>query len=492
MTPDWKIKRDHYYSDLFDKNGLTYIQKNGFFFDTAKEDSNINESLNILCTPLAFLKNLKSKPCVLLSTGSFCPVHGGHIEIMVNAKNALEAKGWNVAGGYISPGHDEYISMKCKGKAIPIHYRIDLIQKAIGTIDWLYVDPWEGIFNKVAVNFTDVVYRLEKYIEKHVGTNIPVFFVCGSDNVRFAAAFENKGHCIVVNRPGYEAAATEYKGLENKRILFVPGTNTSSSTSIRNKSSFVFPDKKQLQLRTNDHLLEQNLKTIFSPYYHSITELKVTQQLKDFENNHQKNIISLDTCIKTQYNLEISREYDIFGINKLGYTIRPDSEDIDKQCSKIPKGSYYLFDDDIHTGNTMRFAKTVLQNHGHDITGILSLNISTSKESEILDARDFFMEGENNGLVIRLPNGETARALYIYPYVDPATRCSVADPMQFSIAVWKMNMEYFKNKKTLLNSCLSQKKLFEYLGFKSSDMLYEICKWHYELLLEFQLIKNKN
>jgi nicotinic acid mononucleotide adenylyltransferase len=488
MNINWKIKRDHYYSELFERNGLPYIEKNGFFFDTALENTNVDDSLNILCTPLAFLRNRSSekKSCVLLSTGSFCPVHEGHIEIMVNAKKVLEEKGWEVLGGYLSPGHDEYISMKCKEQSIPVHYRIDLINKMIAPYQWLHVDPWEGIFNEVAVNFTDVVYRLEKYIEKHIGTPIPVFFVCGSDNARFAAAFELKGHCVVVNRPGNELKNKEYIHLENERILFVSGSNTSSSTSIREKYSFIPPRKKQLQLRTKDHPLEASLKTIMRPYYSSIIDRQVSQQLHEFENNRSKNIISLDTCIKTLHNLEISREYDIFGINKLGYTIRPGSKDLSKQCADIPKENYYLFDDDIHTGNTMRFAKIILQNHGHEIAGILSLNISESDDSEILDARDFFMGGEDSGLVIRLPNGDNTRALYVYPYVDPTTRCSVSNPMEFSIAVWKMNMEHFRNTDIVLHSCLNQKKLLEYVGFKSTDTLYEICKWHYDLLSELK------
>jgi nicotinic acid mononucleotide adenylyltransferase len=488
MSLEWKIKRDPYYSDLFAQKGLAHVEENGFFFDTQKEDINIKDTLNVLCTPLSFLYNHSShkNPCVLLSTGSFCPIHDGHIEIMTNAKKALEENGWSVLGGYISPGHDEYISHKCKETSIPVQYRIEQINSFIKDLPWLSVDPWEGVFNKVAVNFTDVVYRMEQYIEKHIGYKIPVFFICGGDNARFASAFELKGHCVVVNRPGFEHLSENYSFLKNNRILFISGSNTASSTKIRKEILFSEPEKKILQLRINNNPLEQELKQILSPYYYSIKENLVEIQRKEFLKNNPENRISLDHFIKTTHNLEISREYDLFGIHKIGYTNRPGSKEIEIQCRTIPAGRFYLFDDDIHTGNTMRFAKNVLEKSGQEIAGILSLTISTPENTEILDAYDFFIGNENNGLVIRLPNGSTARAPYVYPYVDPTVRCSVSDPMLFSIAIWKMNMNYFKNKKLPVSSCFNHQNLFEYIGFQGNDDVYEVCKWHYTLLKSFK------
>src|SRR5690606_22048126 len=135
----------------------------------ATENIPIKDSLNWLCTPFHFPEfDNTVQPCVLLSTGAFCPIHAGHIEMMTIAKKTVEANGYQVLGGYLSPGHDEYISQKAGERAIPIQQRIALIQKAIeasAESDWLMLDPWEGLFCSVAVNFTDVIERRETYLE---------------------------------------------------------------------------------------------------------------------------------------------------------------------------------------------------------------------------------------------------------------------------------------------------------------------------------------
>jgi len=217
-----KIYQDPFYRELFIQYGFSFIVEAGFFFDSSKDNDPIIP-WNILCTPLAFLKRDLPNPCILLSTGSFCPLHIGHIQMMEKAKEAVEKAGYQVAGGYFSPGHDEYILSKTSGKNwIPIHNRLQIIKEMIRDYDWLNVDPWEGVFNKVAVNFTVVIHRLEQYIQKHLNRHIPIFFVCGSDNANFAKTFKNQGHCVVVSRPPYTDQFNKYQ-INSNRIIFVEG-----------------------------------------------------------------------------------------------------------------------------------------------------------------------------------------------------------------------------------------------------------------------------
>jgi hypothetical protein len=56
---------------------------------------------------------------VLLTTGAFSPVHSGHIQMMESARAELEARGYFVAGGYLSPSHDSYVSTKLGEQALP-------------------------------------------------------------------------------------------------------------------------------------------------------------------------------------------------------------------------------------------------------------------------------------------------------------------------------------------------------------------------------------
>ena len=298
MDNTWKITRDKFYGELYWQHGLEFITEAGFFFDTSTEDENLDWSINTLCTPIAFLKRGLSKPCVLLSTGSFCPLHKGHIQMMEKAKEVLERKGWNVMGGYLSPGHDEYIKSKTGDEWIPIHNRIAIIREMIKDRPWLNVDPWEGAFTKVAVNFTDVVYRLKLYLREHVHEDVPVFFVCGGDNVRFLGAFENHGHCVVVDRPPYHSH-TSYKDSLNasthERFVFAGGGIEMSSSSIRSAQKFTPPAKKDLNLRlSNSNTEELAVAEALKPYFNTITNHYIEVQKKLYEKMAMNILYDLD------------------------------------------------------------------------------------------------------------------------------------------------------------------------------------------------------
>ena len=43
---------------------------------------------------------------MLLTTGAMNPVHIGHIKMMELAKQTVEADGWTVVQGILSPSHD--------------------------------------------------------------------------------------------------------------------------------------------------------------------------------------------------------------------------------------------------------------------------------------------------------------------------------------------------------------------------------------------------
>lgn len=489
---NWKIERDYFFKELYEQTDQSFIEYAGFFFDSSTENVNLKDTLNILCTPVNFLKEKLSNsknPAIILSTGAMCPLHDGHIEMMELAKKAVEEKGYDVIGGYLSPDHDEYIFSKVKDKPLPIHHRIDIINKQIKDVDWISVDPFNGVFCKVAVNFTDIIYRLEMYIEKHLGVNVPIFFVCGGDNAKFAGTFTNKGHCVVVRRPGGESIFETMKSInfKNPNIIFAEGMNPNSSTEVRKKFKYVVkPKTLNLRIETDKHC--DKLSNIFLEYFESIHYQYVERQKVLFKNLTKDSlVISLDSQIKSKYKLDISRKYDIFGISQLGFTNRPDYVDLDRQISNIPKNySYVLFDDDIHTGNTVRYVKKLLESNNIYINGFLSFNIAKNENEEILDQRDFFIGGEHNGLMIELPNGEKTRVPYIYPYVDPFIRASINEPLQFSIDIWKLNYEYFKNLPDTLEDH-KYLKVFTYIGFDLSTPISDICDWHIKQLENIKL-----
>jgi len=480
---NWKVNRDTFYKELLPVLGEKGIAEAGFFEDAATKDEDVLKTTKVLCTPLSFLKPATGHPCILLTTGSFCPLHPGHINMMEKAKEHLEKNGYNVIGGFISPGHDEYISAKNKEKAIPIHYRIRTITEMIKNHDWLSVDPWEGMFCKVAVNFTDVYIRLEAYISEHLKKDIPIFFVSGGDNARFALTFMKKGNCVIVNRPPYDDKFEHYKKVlkDCPNIHFVEGGIPISSTELR-KEAFVPDEKKNLLIRV-ENTEKRGVLRIMYKYFNNIEKKELHSQKKHFYGKMSLGeMISLDSLLKSVHNLKISRSYDIFGAKKMGFTNRPGTPSLEEQLSEIENGEYTLFDDDIHSGSTMRFAKSLIEGTGSKVKEVTSLNISPDG-FEILDSRDFFIGGKNNGLVIKMPDGKNVRAPYVYPYVCPFIRGSIDSPMQFSIDIWKMNMDLFEKTNQTLGDMPFLQDLFKRAGFSLTDSMYDICKWHHDYLV---------
>ena len=61
---------------------------------------------------------------VLLMTGALNPVHNGHLASLEFARQACEAQGVVVLGGFLSPSHDSYVGPKMarKVRCLPMHH----------------------------------------------------------------------------------------------------------------------------------------------------------------------------------------------------------------------------------------------------------------------------------------------------------------------------------------------------------------------------------
>ena len=118
----------------------------------------------------------------------------------------------------------------------------------------------------------------------------------------------------------------------------------------------------------------------------------------------------------------------------------------------------FIHDDDIHTGGTMDYVKKLFEKEEIKVAGFISYTRSKEDE-EIIDIRDFILDEENGGLVI-----DGKRYIYIYPFVDPFIRSSIYDnPIKFSIDIWKVNAEYYKNinKLNKYEFCIKNIKLLK-------------------------------
>ncbi len=492
-----KILKDPFYSKLYIQYGFEYIIDGGYFDDSMEEDSNIDYLLNIPTTPILKWKDKidkNKKQAILLTSGSFCPIHKGHFDMMEKSKIALNNIGIEVLCGYISPSHDEYINSKNKEQAINVFDRIDIIQKEINlNYDWLCIEPWEGIFNSKAINFTEVTYRLKEYIKHHTGVEIPVYFVFGGDNANFAKSFKIDGNCVVVNRPNYE---TKYNQIliefkDNTNVIFTHSDNDLSSTKVRQtlKHHNKIKNKIDLNLRiTNINGIDNfsgGLFKLLKEYFNNINIDLIENQKKEFEKIKNKNelIISIDPFIKTENNIEISRNYDYLGFSKLGYVNRPNSLPLLNQISKLDKNKkYILFDDDICSGNTMRYVTKLLIENNIKIDENNQLSFIKNNNIEVIDSRDFLLGSDDGGLVIN----NKYRLPYIYPYVYPYQRSSIKDkPLEFSIEIWKLNKKHYKDLNLKIKDVPNLIWLNEIVGLNLETNIVDVCDYHIKLLHKF-------
>jgi nicotinate (nicotinamide) nucleotide adenylyltransferase len=143
---------------------------------------------------LANLSLLKSQspskqPVVLVTTGSFNPIHRQHFNNFEIAKRDLESRQSNfkVIAGYISPSQDLYVKGKLGKYAIPIDKRIEMCKLAVEESNWIDIDSWESKSMKGRQKFishTEVLHRLSIFLNEHEeisSSYIRVFYLCGSD-----------------------------------------------------------------------------------------------------------------------------------------------------------------------------------------------------------------------------------------------------------------------------------------------------------------------
>lgn len=273
-----KARRDPYYRHLFETSmgspSLEELYHAGFFDDglPASVREHASWSTRVPTTPVGkLMRHLQARKAlagpglaapapnrqvVLLTTGSFSPVHQGHLRMLEAARRACQAQGWDVLGGYISPSHDSYVSGKQGGAAALHHeHRIAILEEAVADSDWLSVCPWEARYAPVALNFTDVMDRLRLELLQRCAQALDVVYVFGSDNAGFLEAFIGQGHAVCVVRAGFEGPPPVVAPSARERCLVTTtdGTFPSSSSLVRQGALELLPHAcrpRYEQLRT--------------------------------------------------------------------------------------------------------------------------------------------------------------------------------------------------------------------------------------------------
>lgn len=512
----WKVLRDPFYArahaHLPDEHQL---ERAGFFDDRADitADNTRRERPDWLATPLhRIAERLRAAEgdgprVVLVSTGAFCPVHRAHLEMLALAREALERRGAVVLGGYLSPSHDAYVSLKCGARTLDARHRVRLCEEAVQGSDWLMVDGWEALENDQELNFTDVIRHLEDYLAAHLPCHrsIKVVYVFGGDNARFARTFLERGACVCINRPGheeaFEAVRTDPRVAANPDIVFVAGPTVPpgiSSSKVRGgdlealgagvRETFaawtrraaagpeaprqaVFPlrDEGELavlpwmagraRLLARREVFVAELVALLRAEFLAAAppdvayDLEVrrqglaAQRQEAARRTAGRRVISLDGCIPGSFDLGVSRCFPLCA-GKAAPTLvaRPGFAPLAVQLAAIPAGEYVLLDDDISTGETIRRVLALLPERLR-IQEVVIVSPMGAPAVDVGDCRDFLVGSCEGGLVVVLPDGGLARAPYVLPYVSPAARASVpiSRELECSIAVWALNAAFFRD-----------------------------------------------
>lgn len=461
------------YKDLLSKGG--YIEEN-----RTDIDNKAIYDYNLISLPI--LETTETdKLAIIVSTGSFSPLHDGHIESMEMAKKHVEYMGYKVVQGVISLSHDKYVSYKNNGIAkLNVSKRTQIVYEKIKDIDWLTVDRFEGELVNCPINFSTVLERVKLYFEFHSGKKVKIFYVFGSDNVDFSYSFVNNidYNSICVERSGYDYSSVLEDLKEFKNIHFLKNNSINSklsSTEIRKRKNIIKEKEKEKEnliyfIRTDDVpiLFAEKLKFLVSKYLNKDVEIRL------FNSNDlsydMSNCISMDKYIKGEYNLDLSRVFQLSGYQNKANGMCSLKEDISKQLSKIKKGSYKLIDDDSVSGYTMNKVTEMLSLCGVNVLETGCLVSSLLKDNEVLydiiDARDFLFGANNGGLVISLFGNERIRVPYVFPFVNLTTRANIRPECQivFTKELLEVNLSYSFSKDT---------QILKYLCYNDNKGLIE-------------------
>lgn len=234
-------------------------------------ESNTNSSVDeSLKEDFSYIQQkLQSEPTndrlkvILFATGSYCPVHKGHLHVFdVAAKYLIENHNIDVLAGYISPSCDDYVFSKLGEDAIPFTHRYEMVRRACiehnnqeNSIP-VFLSSWEGL-SPSFVDFPSVRKRFQKTINKiFPDKNIQVFYIAGADLfVRCCLKYWKK--CIAIERPGSYTLSSFHSDL-SKHIYICNDPNYSD----------YYTDASSTQMRT----LHQNGESLQNITYQSVID----------------------------------------------------------------------------------------------------------------------------------------------------------------------------------------------------------------------------
>ncbi|MDX2389246.1 hypothetical protein NJL88_03920 [Streptomyces sp. DK15] len=531
---------DPFYRDVIAEWGEVELQGAGYFDDGSTRADLQQENITpFFCTPTHKLTRSpnETRPLVLLATGAFSPIHHGHMDMLLSARRVLESNGEHVAGAYLSPSHDRYVSAKLSHEAASADERLALVAEMISPHDWIMACPWESKWVANPVNFTTVLLRLQNYLRHSWDANCDVVLVVGADNSEFARCFVRQGRCVIVARGNHGHQISEVcsdpgmaPALNEKRVLIGPAFSRStlmSSTKLRSARAET-PAVQNAPGRRGDggnaqavcrYAVRDDLDWATKRWRDSVPKEIMEPALAEFKDSalhsiraalhgtggrrivvdllsHEKQrqiaeefcasnvVVSLDTSTPATHRLAISRLFYPFDrqLHPHGMVARPGWRSKQEQVASIAAKSVVLMDDDIWTGASIGHASGLLEGAGIEISRTISLMAEIepgkSRPLDLIDLRDLLVGADDSGLVVQDSGGLITRAPYLPPFVDLTSRASIHPTgiRDLGYRLWSANSVFFSRTGLRVGDAAAAVRQFLHLrGHRDGDALSEVC-----------------
>jgi nicotinic acid mononucleotide adenylyltransferase len=467
---------DKYYQSIKDECSYVELLEAGYI-----KENYVSRHRFSPVTPLPdvekFSKNKKN--VVLLSTGSFAPIHDGHIEKLEVSKKHLENLGMNVVAGYLSPSHDDYVLGKVQDERYNIFERINFIHQKIDECesDWLFLSPWEALWNGEPKNITTVMDYLKEYICYHVKDcpEFEIYYVYGSDNHTFGRTFKYHGKGICVERFGYPLF--EYRNVINiSKNKYAEINSTAIRKKVIDKNGgakngvYLLRDdfKRSLPISVLDKISQKESDDFIKGITDIIKKHNIVSKDVRLMNEEKEASLIKDIDLSDYISLDVYHGDNKARISRLfqmsSGQVSPVSLICNKSFNNNGGAECCIFDDDSVSGKTLSFfekqfnvtiiKKVLLSEMYKEAEGIESI-------VDVADIRDFLFGAQEGGLLVSFGSEctnmgaktkKTMKCPYIFPFINPVTRLNIetSKVIKSSFDILLLNENIYKNKNILI------------------------------------------